>query len=155
MALVFWSAKKCPSCLAETLCLSGLSDPGERLQSIKCHLPPCPSSYCPQREGRTTFQSSCAKACVHWKTKLLLPHLVLFWFHVSETPCAVGFHFLCKAPLTWTPAGRCVLLRNLPLPRGARGSNATCAGERSASRSGICVQRAVQPHGCCLGQKHV
>lgn len=134
--MVFWSAKKCPSCLAETLRLSGLSDLGERLQSIKCHLPPCPSSYCPQREGRTTFQSSCAKACVPQKTNLLLPHLVLFWFHVPETPCAVGFHFLCKAPLTWTPAGRGVPLRNLPLPRGACAGVTQCGALGSAQPRG-------------------
>lgn len=117
-ALVFWSAKKCPSCLAGPLCWSGLSDLGKRFQSIRCHLPPCLSSYCPQRERTSEhmmFQSSRDKAWVHWKANMLLAHLILFWFHVPELSCAACFHFLCKAALIWTPAGSQVPAHILPL----------------------------------------
>ena len=111
--------------------------PGLEAPVYKESPPTTSSSYCLQREGPsqlTTFQSSCDKTCVAWKINLLPPHLVFFRFHVPEPLCAVWFHLLCKGPFVRTPAGSHVPLRILPLrPGTARGSNAGCAGELSAS----------------------
>lgn len=137
IALVFCSAKKCPSCLAGTLCLSGLSDLGERLQTINCHLPPCPSSYPPQGEGPsedTTFRSNCDKACVPWKTNLILLHLVLCWFHVADPPLCSLFSFSLQGSRY---LDSCWISPSPSYPAPALGSaggrKAACAGERSAS----------------------
>lgn len=114
IALVFWSAKKCPSCLAGPLCWSGLSDLGERFQAIRCPLPPCPSSYCPQRERTSIIW--CFRALV---IKLEYPGKQICFLLTSFPPDFMSLNSL-------------VLLVSLSLPEGPASVHSMLCKPRAA-----------------------
>lgn len=154
IALVFWSAKKCPSCLAGPLCWSSLSDLGERFQAIRCHLPPRLSSYCPQRERTSEhmmFQSSRDKLEYPGKQICFLLTSFSSDFMSLNSLVLLIFLFFASLPLSGLLLDLMFPFTSCPWLWRAHGISAACAGSAQPRwRAGICAQHAVQTRGCWL-----